>query len=361
MIGRGIDQVLPHPCSPALHEDYLASALDYVSLAEQACGRIGAPVDLAYIWGVALDVLRQRRPDARVVNLETSVSRCEAYEAKGINYRVSPENAECLRAAGIDCCVLANNHVLDWGRSGLLDSLRALERMRIKSTGAGRNLDEARRAAILDIPGKGRVVVVSFALPSSGAPPHWAATTESPGVNLLFDLSTKTAESVCAMLRNACTARDVLIVSLHWGPNWGYEISEGQRWFAHRLIDDVGVSVVHGHSAHHAKAIEVYRERLILYGCGDFLNDYEGIEGYEDYRGDLSLMYFADVDAESGDVVALEIAPLQIRRFRLEHALPADVDWLVRVLNRESAPFGVKARKASAEALTVSWAMTARS
>ena len=77
---------------------------------------------------------------------------------------------------------------------------------------------------------------------------------------------------------------DLIIVSVHWGSNWGYDVPEEQRRFAHALIDKAGVSVVHGHSSHHPKAIEVYRDRLILYGCGDFLNDYEGIKGYEELK-----------------------------------------------------------------------------
>jgi poly-gamma-glutamate synthesis protein (capsule biosynthesis protein) len=356
MVGRGIDQILPYPCPPQLHEDYVYSAIDYVRFAERVSGSIPAPLNVAYIWGYALNALRRKQPDARIVNLETSITRSEDYEAKGINYRISPENAECLRAAAIDCCALANNHVLDWGRSGLLDTLDTLRQMGIKTAGAGRNLHEASAAAILNIPAKGRVVVASFALPTSGVPGHWRATPDTHGVNWLPDLSDKSVALVDAALQSIRKAGDVIIVSLHWGPNWGYKILDDQRWFAHKLIDEAGASIVHGHSSHHPKALEVYKNRLILYGCGDFLNDYEGIEGYEEFRGDLSLMYFVDVEATSGDLVALELTPLQIRRFRLEHAVPADVDWLARVLDRESAPFGVRVSKEQEETLLASWA-----
>ena len=360
MIGRGIDQILPTPCPPALHEDYLSSALDYIWLAEQVSGQIQTPVGLDYIWGAALDKLEDKQPDARIVNLETSVTRSEAYVAKGINYRVSPANARCLKSIEIDCCTLANNHVLDWGRPGLLETLRTLERMGIKTAGAGRNLDDAWRPAVLDIPSKGSVIVTALALPSSGAPPHWAAALNSPGLSLLADLSDKSAELICERLNSARATGDVSVVSIHWGPNWGYEIGDDQIRFAHRLIDDAGVAVIHGHSSHHPKAIEVYRNRLILHGCGDFLNDYEGIAGYEEYRGDLSLMYFVDIDAASGDLAALELSPLQIRRFRLEPASPTDAAWLARRLARESAPFGVAVSEASPESLTLSWAAAAR-
>lgn len=347
MVGRGVDQILPDPCPPELHEDFASSAADYVSLAQRASGSIPAPVDHAYIWGAALDILRQKGPDARVVNLETSITRSEAYEAKGINYRVSPENAKCLQSFAIDCCALANNHVLDWGRTGLIDTLDTLREMGIKAAGAGRDLDEARDPAIMEVAGKGRVIVYSFALPSSGVPRHWSATNDCPGVNLLPDLSTRSLALVCDAIKGPRRIGDILILSLHWGPNWGYEISEEQRRFAQAVIDAAGVSIVHGHSSHHSKALEVYKNRLIMHGCGDFLNDYEGIAGYEEYRGDLSLTYLVDIDRESGELAALEMAPLQIRRFRLERASAMDVDWLARRLDRESAPFGVRVSKAA--------------
>ncbi len=344
MVGRGIDQILPYPCSPQLHEDYVHSAIEYVRMAEQFSGPIPVPVNVAYIWGDALDALRRKRPDARIVNLETSITRSEDYEAKGINYRISPENAECLRAAAIDCCALANNHVLDWGRTGLLDTLDALRQMGIETAGAGRNLHEASAAAILNIPAKGRVVVASFALPTSGAPGHWRATPETPGVNLLPDLSSSSIASACDKLAKLRLANDLVIASIHWGENWGYEIPDEQIRFAHELIDRAGVCIVHGHSAHHVKALEIYNNRLILNGCGDFLNDYEGIEGYDSFRGDLSIMYFADIDATSGDLVALEMVPLQIRRFRLIRASGKDAEWLAHMLDRECAPFNVGIR-----------------
>jgi len=110
--------------------------------------------------------------------------------------------------------------------------------------------------------------------------------------------------------------------------------------FVHSLLDRAPISIVHGHSSHHPKAIEVYQNRLILYGCGDFLNDYEGIAGYEQFRDDLALMYFADVNPATADIVALKMTPLQIRRFQLVAPSSADVDWLLGSLDRESRRFG---------------------
>jgi poly-gamma-glutamate capsule biosynthesis protein CapA/YwtB (metallophosphatase superfamily) len=159
MIGRGIDQVLPHPCDPALHEGYVQSAKVYVDLAERQNGPIGRGIEPAYIWGAALDEMNRMRPDVRIVNLETSITRSEDYEHKGINYRLSPENADCLKAAAIDCCILGNNHVLDWGHRGLLDTLATLEHLRIKTAGAGRDLAQAKVPAILQVTNNGRLLV----------------------------------------------------------------------------------------------------------------------------------------------------------------------------------------------------------
>jgi len=357
MIGRGIDQIMPHPSNPVLHEGYAHSAMDYVRLAEEKNGPLPRRVDPSYVWGAALGELNRMRPDARIVNLETSITRCDDFVAKGINYRTSPGNADCLKAAGIDCCVLANNHVLDWSRAGLVDTLAALERLRIKTAGAGRNLDQASAPAVLDLAGKNRLLVFSFASVTSGTPGNWAAKTDVAGVNILKDLSEIGASQIAEQIARVKQPRDAVIVSLHWGPNWGYEIPDEQRRLAHALIERAGVSIIHGHSSHHAKAIEVYRDRLILYGCGDFLNDYEGIRGREEYRGDLASMYFADISPD-GTLAALEIVPLQLRKFQLIRPPPLDISWMQQVLDRESRPFGAGVTLHPHGRLVLAWPKT---
>jgi poly-gamma-glutamate capsule biosynthesis protein CapA/YwtB (metallophosphatase superfamily) len=340
MTGRGIDQVLADPCDPTLHEDYVASAKDYVSLAEQASGPIPRRAEPSYVWGAALDELNRMRPDARIINLETAITRSDDYARKGINYRMSPENADCLSAAGVDCCVLANNHVLDWGRSGLLQTLAALERLKVKAAGAGRNAAEAAAPAVLDLASRARVLVFSFGAVTSGIPRSWAATPHNPGINLLSRLSEADALRAAEYILSIKRPGDLAVVSLHWGSNWGYDIPAEQQIFARTLIDRANVSVIHGHSSHHAKAIEVYHKRLIIYGCGDFLNDYEGIRGYEEFRSDLALMYFADIEPTTGNLAAFEIVPLQIRKFRLNRPSRQDIEWMQQTLQRECLRFG---------------------
>ncbi len=355
MTGRGVDRILPHPCPPQIHEECMASADGYVALAEEAHGEIPRSAPFSYIWGDALTELDRVKPDLRVINLETSVTRRESYFPKGINYRMSPENAACLVAAGVDCCALANNHVLDWGREGLLDTLETLERLKIKTAGAGRSLAEAWAPAAFDISDKGRLLVFSCACLSSGAPMSWAATSDQAGIALLPSLSNDHVSRLAEEISRVATAGDLAVLSLHCGPNWGYEVSDEDRRFLHRLIEEAPISVLHCHSSHHPKGIEVYRGRLILYGCGDLLNDYEGIPGYEEYRGDLSLMYFAEIEAGSGALLALEMTPLQVRRFRLSRPSPTDIGWLQHRLDQQSRKLGARVSSTAEGRLALSW------
>ncbi|MBI2850941.1 MAG: CapA family protein [Chloroflexi bacterium] len=355
MTGRGIDQALPHPGNPILYEEYMKSARGYVSLAEAASGRIPAPVDFAYIWGDALEEMERVVPDLRIINLETTITRSETYlKDKGIHYRMNPENISCITAAKIDCCCLANNHMLDWGCSGLLETLATLDGAGVKRAGAGRNLKEAQAPAILDVEDKGRALVFSFGSETSGIPEDWAASDNKPGVNLLRDFSTETADRIGELVRGVKENGDIVVFSVHWGANWGYEISHQQMEFAHRIIDSAAVDIIHGHSSHHFKGIEVYKDKPILYGCGDFLNDYEGISGYEVYRGDLGLMYFVTFNPETAKLAGLEMIPTQVRLFRVNRASAADFPWIITTLNREGQRFGTRVEQQE-DALVLKW------
>jgi poly-gamma-glutamate synthesis protein (capsule biosynthesis protein) len=136
--------------------------------------------------------------------------------------------------------------------------------------------------------------------------------------------------------------RDVVVASIHWGENWNFNITGDERNFARGLIEIAGVDAVHGHSSHHIKGIEVFRDRPILYGCGDFLNDYEGIAGYEEFRSDLALMYFPTFDPATGKLERLVMTPTQTRQFRVSRAPEQGVRWLADTLNREGQEFGTR-------------------
>jgi len=338
MTGRGIDQILPHPCDPVLYEPYMTSAIDYVWLAEASAGDIPRSVPPEYIWGDALAAVEAAAPDLRIINLETSITADGTPEPKGINYRMHPDNTSSIVAFKPDACVLANNHIADWGPEGVTDTLDALSVAGLAHAGAGRNAEEAARPLTLVAEGA-RLRLFAVACPSSGTPEHWAAGQETPGVHFLPDASTTSFERLAQQIAAHSTPTDIVMLSIHWGGNWGYDISEAHRAFAHALTEHAGVDLIYGHSSHHPKAIEVHRGRLILYGCGDFLNDYEGIRGHKSYRPDLVLGYLLDLDAH-GTLMRLEMLPFRLRKFRLNIASDEEAEWLRARMDRECGRFG---------------------
>lgn len=355
MTGRGIDQIMPRPGSPVIHESYLRNANGYVQLAENVNGLIPKPVSYDYIWGDALTVLTSVNPDLRVINLETSVTTNDDFWPKGINYRMHPGNVACLSAARIDCCILANNHVLDWGHAGLIETLDVIKAEGITPVGAGKDRYQAQAPAIFNITGKGRLVILAYGLKTSGIPGSWTASNTWPGINILPDLSARTIHRIKREVATVKQPGDVVLLSLHWGGNWGYKIYSEERQFAHSLIDKAGVDAIYGHSSHHVKGIEVYQQNLILYGCGDFLNDYEGIRGHEQYRSHLTLMYFPRFDPLSGKLLQMVMIPMQIKRFQTVHATRSDNQWLVDVLNREGKQLGTGVKLHKDSSLRLIW------
>lgn len=359
MLGRGIDQILPHPGDPPLQESYIRDARDYVTLAERTNGPIPRPVDPGWPWGQALHTLDDAAPDVRVINLENAVTRSNAFwPGKGIHYRMSPDNLGCLSVARPDVCVLANNHVLDFGPSGLQETLGVLSDGGLRTAGAGHDLEAARRPAAVPVEAGGRVLVFALGAASSGVPASWAATDGQAGVDFLRAPVPQAAAEVVDRVQQHARPGDLVVVSVHWGSNWGYAIAKDQRAFAHALIDG-GVDVVYGHSSHHPRPIEIHRGRLILYGCGDFINDYEGIGGHEQYRDDLRLLYLASLDDHTGALTDLRILPMQVRRMRLDVASSDDCAWLQDTLDRVSRPYGTRIVRRGDRELTAREAETA--
>jgi poly-gamma-glutamate synthesis protein (capsule biosynthesis protein) len=170
----------------------------------------------------------------------------------------------------------------------------------------------------------------------------------------LPDLTEATARRIVDRTSRLRGRRDLVVASIHWGGNWGYEVPPEHVRFAHCLIDG-GVDIVHGHSSHHPRPLEVYRNRLILYGCGDFIDDYEGIEGDEEYRDDLVLMYFAMFSPSGRELTAVEATLLQIRKMTLNRPSDADTAWMRDTLERVSAPFGTHVERTGDGTLSLRW------
>jgi poly-gamma-glutamate capsule biosynthesis protein CapA/YwtB (metallophosphatase superfamily) len=353
MMGRGIDQVMHTSVDPRLYEAVMSSAEDYVGLAVDAHGAIPRPAEPAYVWGDALADLDALAPDVRIVNLETAITTIdEPWPDKEVLYRAHPANVAVLSAARIDCCSLANNHALDWGRPGLLETLETMHASGVATVGAGRTSSEADAPALLDYLGR-RVIVVAFGSTTSGIPAAWAAASDRPGVRLFEDWSPGIADALAAQVHPIRRPGDVVVCSVHWGSNWGHQIPAQQRELAHRLVDVAGIDIVHGHSSHHPRAVEVYHGRPILYGCGDFITDYEGISGHEAFRSDLVGAWVVTLDPDADASTRVRVLPYRLRRFRLARASATDVAWLAATLDRHSQQLGTHVEPAADGTLAV--------
>lgn len=358
MLGRGIDQIMPHSVKPVLKEPAVRDAGRYVELARSAGADIPDRVDVDYVWGDALFELGRHSPAYRIVNLETSITTSSDFSSgKRIHYRMHPENARALGAAEIDACVLANNHVMDFGTKGLRSTLSTLESRGIQAVGAGRNQSSAEAPAVFDLQDDRRLILFAFASATSGVPPTWAATAKRPGVSLLPPLASGDGalDSVATEILSRKRPGGLVVVSLHWGANWGYEVAPEEQVFARGLIDSGAADIVYGHSSHHPRPIEVYHDRLILYGCGDLLNDYEGIPGHEEFRPNLSLLYFPLLDLRSGRLRSLTMTTMRIEGFRLTMADASEAEWMAQTLSRESDAFGVAVRVRDDQRLVLEW------
>lgn len=350
MIGRAIDAILPHHVDGRLHESYVKHAQRYVDLAVQRNGQLSQEErrskGFSYIWGDLLDDLNS--VDYLVINLETSLTTSEEWAPyKGIHYRSHPLNVECLRNIGVKLVTLANNHVLDFGGKGLIETLHTLKKAQIQYSGAGMTWNEATTPALIkSIDGvKPSVLVSALGFQSAGVPESWRARRDQCGLYVAHEPDEKLAQAVMNQMQiknePEIIHQPIKVVSLHWGPNWGYEIPDSWRSFAHTLIDH-GADIVVGHSSHHVKGIEVYKSKMIAYGMGDFLNDYEGIvgQGYEDFRDDLCCLYVPKLDS-SGNLIDLELIPGKIKHLKVQRASdPSDIAWLVQTFKEQGKTLG---------------------
>ncbi len=227
-----------------------------------------AAVPPAYPWGDTLPVLRSA--DGLFINLECVISdRGAPHPGKTFTFRAAARNVEVLLRARVTAASLANNHSLDYGPEALEDCLAILRERGIHPAGAGPSRDAARRPAACRA-GGARIAFVAF----TDNEPGWEAGPGTPGVFYVpLAGSDPRLEALLSTVAEARRASDLVIVSAHWGPNWGRDPLPEHVRAAH-LLADAGADVVFGHSPHVVRGIELYRDRPILYSCGDYVDDY---------------------------------------------------------------------------------------
>lgn len=242
----------------------------------------------AYPWGDTLPLFQSA--DWRFCNLECVISdRGEpwSHPPKVFHFRSDAKNIAVLKAAGIDAVSLANNHTLDFEYEAMFEMLRLLDEAGIGHAGAGASWTEAFRCAVTKVK-ETTIGVIAF----TDNEPDWEATERQPGICYVpVDLQDARAVQLFARVREAKQAVDFLIVSAHWGPNWGYRPQPSHPPFARALID-AGADVVFGHSCHVFQGIEIFQGRPIFYSAGDFVDDY-AVDEIE--RNDQSFVFRLEV------------------------------------------------------------------
>ncbi|WP_284011257.1 CapA family protein [Haloarcula pelagica] len=287
------------------------------------------------VWGDLLGRLASL--DGLFVNLECCLStrgRPWRRTPHAFHFRADPAWAlPALERAGVDCCALANNHVLDFEEPALLDTLDWLTDSGIAYAGAGRTRHAAFRPTTVAVDG----VTVAFVSLTDNTP-EYAATATTPGTaHVEIDTASDQTRAAVAetLARAQATDPDLLIASLHWGPNMVEKPPPAHRAFARWLVD-AGVDIVHGHSAHVFQGIEVYDGRPILYDTGDFVDDY-AVDGR--LRNDRSFLFEVGV-SDAGTPRELRLSPTEIRDCAVHAADPVTVQWSRERMESLSAPFG---------------------
>lgn len=288
----------------------------------------------AYPWGDTLGLFRQA--SWRMCNLECALSdRGTPWSphTKVFHFRSDAKNAAVLQAAGIDAVSLANNHALDYGEDALLDTLRILDDRDIARAGAGATADEARQLTVSKA-GDVHIGLLAF----TDNMPEWDATDTSPGVYYVPAVaSDPRAQQLLANVRKATEAVGLLVVSAHWGPNWGRKPPLSHVELGRALID-AGADVVFGHSAHIFRGVEFYKGRPILYSTGDFVDDY-AVDPVE--RNDWSFVFVVDVPPRGA--WQLKLYPTLIRRYQAVRALEPDRRQIVDRMMTLCSELGARA------------------
>ncbi|ELZ98818.1 poly-gamma-glutamate biosynthesis/capsule biosynthesis protein [Haloferax mucosum ATCC BAA-1512] len=314
--------------------------------------RIGFAGDV--MFGRLVNETQQRRPpdavwgsmreqlvglDGLFVNLECCLStRGRKWDRTyhPFHFRADPAWAiPALRDADVSWVTLANNHVLDYGDVALEDTVSALDSAAIPFSGAGRTETEAWDPARVVVGGLD-VALVAF----TDNMPEFAvdADTESPGtayVGIDPDDEACLERVGRALERAGEDDPDLLVASLHWGPNMREYPPPSFRRFAHWLVD-AGVDILHGHSAHVFQGVEVYNGAVILYDTGDFVDDYVVHDGL---RNDRSFLFVFEVDTD-GRLLELRLVPTEIADFAVHRAFPSVASWSRETMRARSASFG---------------------
>lgn len=292
------------------------------------------------VWGGLLPLLRSA--DALAVNLECVIATGGTPwqpARKAFHFRSGPEAIGVLQAGGVSLVSLANNHVLDYGQDALVECLERLERAAVPYAGAGRDEREARRPALAPLRGL-TLGMVAF----TDNEPAWAAGPARPGVSHVpIDPDHPSFALVEQALTEARRGADLLLASFHWGPNMVRRPPPRFRTYAQRVIE-AGADIFHGHSSHLFQGVARHRGGLILYDCGDLVDDY-AVDPWE--RNDLQFLFL--VEGSGTRLERLRMQPLRLTVARVDPASGWETRWLQARMLELCAELGTQAARRGSE------------
>ncbi|MDW3610856.1 MAG: CapA family protein [Nitrososphaeraceae archaeon] len=346
--------------------------------------KVLANAQFTYVWGDTIDIIK--RADFSLINLECPVSsKGKEWNKtfKVFHFRANLDAIQVLNSASIDYVSLANNHILDYDIEALLDTLDILDKNNISHSGAGRNLKEAMKPAIIekklkpkpsnnhdsyynvdneevnnnDSKNTIRIGLISL----TDNEPEWEAKYDQAGINYIPTAldPDRYYYRLQNYIENAKKQSDLVIVSSHVGPHFRETPSMKYVNFAHKIID-FGADIYWGHSNHMPQGIELYKHndnnKIILYDCGDFIDDY-AIDS--NYRNDLSfiflLHFFMDRNSKlsnnnsnNGNILLqnsmIELIPTKISNFMV-NTIPVDdndADLIIKRMTKRCSSLGTK-------------------
>ena len=297
---------------------------------------IGRNVDTAitrngniYPWGNMQSLLRST--DINIINLETTLTNSAQTVHKTFHFKAAPDKIKTLTEARITAVNLANNHILDFSEEGLRDTLSILNAAGIKYAGAGMDDREAAATVVLGY-GNIRLGMLGF----TDNEPGWQAGPFHAGINYIDLFKAPGQEKALSCIQQLAKEVDIVIVSIHWGPNMKEAPNPVFIEFAHKMIDH-GADIIHGHSAHIFQGIEIYKNKLILYDTGDFLDDY-AVDPI--LKNDCS--FFFIVEAGKKEIYRLKLIPVSISKCQVNHAMADESIWSIRRMKQLSSGFGTR-------------------
>jgi len=271
------------------------------------------------------------KADLFFVNLEIPLGTRGHPQEKEITFRSKPSVVQILPRLGVDVVSIANNHMLDYGEESLIQTLETLNKLRIRHVGAGRNLSEAIKPAVMEKRG----VRIAFLGLAATLPLGSAASETRPGtapvhVKTSYEIDPtslqeqpgdppkiRTAvdahdeERICQNIRQARKLADHVVVGIHWGIAFTTQRAEYQQPLGRKMIE-AGATLVVGHHPHVRQGLEHYKNGVILYSLGNFI--------FHDRIGWTS---------ESGMLATVELDKKKIRNLKL---------WPYRVDSKTGLP-----------------------